>query len=792
MDKLNAGLVKIQGTVDTSVSCTYESSQALKNYLRSGTTTSLVLPELHFIQTAHAAITDQVAETVDYVNDITNAMANTGSDDCYYCVAYSVDDNISNSQYRDISLGITFFNVDVSEIDSTIKDRIADIAINAEEDYTRAVQDLAERLSDLNELFDTGDNGTSTLQSINDEFSTLNTQITDAEEVDNISAVSVSSFIKGIDKVYKLIQNVQFVESVANASVTSGNAPLIVRFDSLGSLDPSNESVTDENIYWDFGEGGSSALSAGSIVTSAFSSSSNENEANGAAVNHTFNNPGTYRVKLKILSSEADIAAGISYITIKVSPPSSVIKLDATVGDREPEVLADFSVFPAIDKDTYKVILNEAKAGITFSATESTDGGGEPLVFYSWDFGDGDVVEGAGEDTPAPHAYGKEGTYLMSLTVTDATGVKDRKYTKIYIGSPAARISVSPTSGMVGTKFKFSGSSSSANLGTISNYAWSATLDGTIYKLENDSGIEIDSKFDQPGIYTVSLTVTDGVGDTDTDSVDILVESEAPVAKFDYSVPNSTAPGTYIFDASNSYDPDEKDTITYAWDIEGTEDKDWSVESEETDGSKVTINFLTTGERDISLTVSDNHETELQKSATASLTIDVESVLDVDLDVGEGTYKLDESATATAEMTAISENASEVEIDYGDGESDLSTSFSSGEASFKHTYKSAGVFNVELTARADDNTTNSITRRIYVGTGDSPIAVMNVTADGNDSGFGESITGNIKTKFEFDASSSINIDGTSKISATVGILTIKVLLLRVKPVMFLRKQVTLK
>ena len=60
------------------------------------------------------------------------------------------------------------------------------------------------------------------------------------------------------------------------------------------------------------------------------------------------------------------------------------------------------------------------------------------------------------------------------------------------------------------------------------------------------------------------------------------------------------------------------------------------------------------------------------------------------MDVGEGTYKLDESATATAEMTAISENASEVEIDYGDGESDLSTSFSSGEASFKHTYKSAG------------------------------------------------------------------------------------------------------
>ncbi len=755
LDKLNAGIVKIQGTVDTSVSCTYESSQALKNYLKSGSTTSLVLPDMHFVKTAHAetVLEGQFDVTEDMISDEeANETANAGTGDCYYSVAYSGDENISDNWNVDPgSSGLTFFEIDVSEIDGTIKDRVADIGENAAEDYTRTVEDLAERLSDLNELFDDGDAATSTLQTINDAFTTLNTQITDAEDVDNISAVSVSSFIKSIDKIYKLVQNVQFVDARIAASVTTGNAPLIVRFDSLGTLDPKMGTVDDENISWDFGD-----LNA---------SSDSPNTSTGPATSHKFENAGTYRVKMKASSSDPDydIAAGIAYVTIKVSPRSSIIKLQATAGGESTE-LADFSVFPAIDKSTYKVILNEAKAGIQFSAEGSTGGGGEDdeLSFYSWDFGDGEIVEGPTEVTPDLHMYGEEGTYTMSLTVTDATGLKDRKYTKIYVGSPAARISVSPESGMVGTKFEFSGAASSANLGTISNYKWAATLDGTPYALENDNGIEINTEFDQPGIYTMSLTVTDGVSGTDTDSIDVLVESQSPVAKFDYSVPNSTKPGTYIFDGSKSYDPDEKDTLTYAWAIGGEEGEDWSVESQETDGSAITINFLTTGERDISLSVSDNHESELQKTSVAEVTIDVSSVLDVDLDVGDGTYKLGESAEVEAEMTATSENASEVDIDYGDGESDLSTTFSSGKETFKHTYKQAGVFNVKLTALADDNSTNSITRRIYVGTGDSPIAVMNVTADGNDTGFGDSISGNIKTKFEFDATSSINTDGSSK------------------------------
>lgn len=747
IDKLRAGLTKVQSSTDY-ISGAYEKAHDLENYLKSGSTTSYNYNLNGILPTAHAASDELFGEASVSDPETTTDYTEEGYDYSDYSSS-GCSDTTTTDSVNQVGLGATYYDSTVSEIDATICLQLYDIERAAANDYNSTLSDLSDRIYDLGDLFDTGESDGSKLKLINDEFISLgiavrSVVITDVDEVPSVSASAVSYFVKSVDSTYKLIKDIQFVDAQINASVTSGNAPLIVRFDSLGTVDPKMGTVPEDNIFWDFGDEYDSTAPT------------------GPTANHTFSMPGTYRVKMKAISSDEDVAAGIAFVTIKVSPPSSVIKLDVTVGDRDAETLADFSVFPAIDKDRFKVILNEAKSGIIFSAVDSTDGAGDPLVFYSWDFGDGDVIEGASDAATAEHAYGKEGTYSMSLTVTDSTGVKDRKYTKIYIGSPAARISVSPDSGMVGTKFKFSGSSSSANLGTISNYAWSATLDGAVYALENDTGIEIDSKFDQPGIYTVSLTVTDGVGDTDTDSVDVLVESQAPVAKFDYSVPNSTQPGTYVFDATDSYDPDEKDTITYVWDIEGTEGKDWSIESEETDGSEITVNFLTTGERDVTLTVLDDHKTELQKSSTASVTINVDSVLDVDLDVGEGTYKLNESAEAEAEMTAKSENATEVEIDYGDGESDLSSSLSSGEATFTHTYKSAGVFNVELTARGEDNTTNSITRRIYVGTGDSPIAVMNVTADGNDTGFGDSITGNIKTKFEFDASSSINIDGTSK------------------------------
>ncbi len=710
-EKLRTGLRTIQSNVD-SLSDVYETSQGLYNYLRSGTTSY-----------RQKSLLEQI---------IPRANAYAGTTGC--------SGREYSNTYSDIGLGITYNDTTVSALDDSICSYLDAITEAASADYFNSVSDLVNRLDTLAKLFDVSGTSGSTLKTLTSRIDMVQQEFDNADDISKVSASSVSTIVENLNKIYQTVKNVQFVRAVINTSATDGNAPLIVRFDTLGSIDPSNKTITDEQITWDLNGDG------------------NFNDAMGAATNYEYDSAGTYRAAVRITSSKDDIAAGIAYATVEVSPRSSVIKLTATAGG-ESTALADYSLFPAIDKETYKVTLNEAKSGLTFDASNSTDGAGEPLIFYSWEFGDGEITEGSQEGT-VTHAYGKNGTYTLALTVTDSTGIRDRKYVKLYVGSPAARISVSPDSGKIGTKFRFSGAGSTTDIGTIISYQWGATLGGSAYSLASDNGVQIDDEFNEPGIYAVSLTVTDSSGGNDTDTVEVLVESQNPVAKFTYSVPDYTQPGTWVFDASSSYDPDPTDTLTYAWDFEGTEGTDWEKISEDSGGKKVTLKFLTIGERTVTLTVADNHEGELQKTAAATAIIDVSSVLDIGLDTGTATYKLDSSGTAEAGFSAISNTGSKIEIDFGDGETGFAGSLSAGKATFQHSYKQGGVFNVIATALDDNNLTNSVTRRIYIGSGDSPLAVINVKSDGSDIGFGDTLNGSVKTVFTFDGSSSINLDGT--------------------------------
>lgn len=716
VEKLRTGIKTIQSDVD-SLSDAYETSQGLYNYLRSGTTSYLR--------------DDQKSSLLRNIVPRADAYASTTA-----CSGRTY-----NNKYRDIGLGATVYDTSISALDDDICSYLDAINEAASSDYATSVSDLEDRLDVLTKLFDVGGSSGSNLGTLTSYLDTVKSEFTSAEKISSVSASSVSTIVKNMNKVYQTVKNVQFVRAVVNASSTSGNAPLIIRFDTLGSIDPSNKTITDSQITWDLDGDG------------------NFTDATGAATNYEYDKAGTYRVAVRIVSSKDDIAAGIAYSTLKISPRSSVIKLTATARG-ETTTLADYALFPAVDKETFKVTLNDAKAGITFDASNSTDGAGENLIFYSWDFGDEETTEGAQEGT-VTHAYGVNGIYTVSLTVTDSTGLKDRKYVKLYVGSPAARISVSPDSGKIGTKFRFSGAGSTTDIGTIVSYQWGATLSGAAYSLTSDNGPQIDDEFDGPGIYDVSLTVTDSSGGHDTETVEVLVESQSPVAKFTYSVPDSTQPGTWVFDGGSSYDPDPTDTLTYAWDFEGTEGTEWEKVSEDEGGEKVTIKFLTIGERTVSLTVADNHETELQKSATAAATINVTSVLDINLDTGDSTYKLSSSGSADANFSAISNTGTQIEIDYGDGETDYAGSLSAGKAAFKHTYKQGGVYNVTATALDPNNLTNSMTRRIYIGSGDGPLAVINVKSDGSDIGFGDTLGGSVKTIFTFDASSSVNLDGTA-------------------------------
>ncbi|HEY5799352.1 MAG TPA: glycosyl hydrolase family 18 protein [Burkholderiaceae bacterium] len=66
-------------------------------------------------------------------------------------------------------------------------------------------------------------------------------------------------------------------------------------------------------------------------------------------------------------------------------------------------------------------MTNTTGLSFTFDGTASTDSGNQPVVSYAWNFGDNQTALG-----PKPtHTYAREGTYLVSLTVTDANKVSN-------------------------------------------------------------------------------------------------------------------------------------------------------------------------------------------------------------------------------------------------------------------------------------------------------------------------------------------------------------------------------
>ncbi len=109
----------------------------------------------------------------------------------------------------------------------------------------------------------------------------------------------------------------------------------------------------------------------------------------------------------------------------------------------------------------------------------------------------------------------------------------------------------------------FDGTGSSDGDGTIVSYAWDFGDTGT------GTGASPTHTYATAGLYTVSLTVTDdgGLTDTATTTADIQVPpNQPPVA--DAGMNQNAETGTLVtLDGSNSFDPDG-DLISYDWRVE--------------------------------------------------------------------------------------------------------------------------------------------------------------------------------------------------------------------------------
>ncbi len=144
------------------------------------------------------------------------------------------------------------------------------------------------------------------------------------------------------------------------------------------------------------------------------------------------------------------------------------------------------------------------------------------IVSYDWDFGDGN----SGTGVSPTHSYASDGNFTVSLTVTDNNGGTDAASSTASIAPTANVLPVAnaggPYNGTVGNPVSFDGSASSDPDGSIVSYAWDFG-DGN-----SGTGVSPTHSYASDGNFTVSLTVTDNNGATNTASSTVTITTENP------------------------------------------------------------------------------------------------------------------------------------------------------------------------------------------------------------------------------------------------------------------------
>ncbi len=250
---------------------------------------------------------------------------------------------------------------------------------------------------------------------------------------------------------------------------------------------------------------------------------------------------------------------------------------------------------------------------IELDGSGSTDPDGT-IVAWDWDFGDG-----GRSSAPAPTRTFAEGTYDVTLTVTDDDGLTASTSVEISVTAapnepPVAVIDVANTRVDTGENvLLFAGSSFDPD-GVISSYRWDFGDGATA------TGPDAGHAWDDDGIYTVTLTVTDGFGATDSDTVDVTVRNRAPIAAISAPVAVGVGESAAISGAA-SVDEDGR-VVAWRWDLgDGTV----------TDGAIPTVNhtWTTAGTYTVTLVVTDDDGLE-STPTTRTVAVRTEPIARID------------------------------------------------------------------------------------------------------------------------------------------------------------------
>jgi len=229
-----------------------------------------------------------------------------------------------------------------------------------------------------------------------------------------------------------------------------------------------------------FDGSGSTASNASSIVSYEWDlNGDGKYDSYGSQATCTYWKEGMYTVSLRVADSMGEMVVGSCNVTVETSPPI----VSFVHSPMEPTI-----------RDT-----------IAFNDTSYDPDGS--IVVWIWDFGDG---ESSSERNPT-HAYSEKGVQWVSLTVEDDSGRTNTTGAPVIVVNlpPVAGFTFTPKEPRKGESISFRSESRDPE-GEPLQHLWDFG-DGSTFTEEYTA-----HSYKAPGSYTVSLTVTDDEGETDT------------------------------------------------------------------------------------------------------------------------------------------------------------------------------------------------------------------------------------------------------------------------------------
>jgi len=336
---------------------------------------------------------------------------------------------------------------------------------------------------------------------------------------------------------------------------------------------------------------------------------------------------------------------------------------------------------------------------IQFNNTSVSPNGN--IQTWIWDFGDGTTQTIQAPDNPnVAYTYLQAGTFNVTLTVIDNVGCEDSFTRQVNVqNSPLANFTFDQT--CFGEPVLFTDLSSPNGGPDLFSWEWEFgdPLSGT----DNSSNLQNPSHlFTAPGIFNVSLTVTNTLGCTNTIEIEVEV-SETIAIDFTYDAP-SFCPGETI-----DFTPDGVDIVSYQWDF-----GDGGTSIQQTPQ----YIYSNPGTYTVSLTVTDidgcqgyvEHEILINEEPVAAFSTDSPACS------GTPTQFFNASTSPTGYITEWVWN-------FGDGSDEVVVTFPDNP-DVSHLY-AEGTYNASLTVTNSNGCSNTISQDVSVTPG--PVAAFDYT-----------------------------------------------------------------